>query len=144
MTGIKKVIIATHGTLAEGFKHTLELICGPQDDIRVMNFYCNNASFETEIKQMFTELTDDAQLIVCTDIQFGSVNQIFVKEAIKHRSKNIQILSGVNLPLLLEIVTTPGILSQEMISDMIEKSSKQIAHMNLDVLFNQAANDEFF
>lgn len=144
MTGIKKIIIATHGTLAEGFKNTLELICGTQDDVSVMCFYCSSENFEQEIEDCFEQLTAQSQLIICTDIQFGSVNQIFIKGAVRYPDKNIQILSGINLPLLLELVTTPGILDKESISAMIQKAASQMTYMDLASFLKPAKQNDLF
>lgn len=122
---MKRIVIATHGSLAEGFKDTIEIVCGPKDNVHAMCFYNGNHK-ESDIDDLFDRLEDNEQLIVCTDIQFGSVNQNFVKEAIKRKNSNVIILSGINLPLLMEIVLNPDDLSMENIREYIEKSKKQI------------------
>jgi len=144
MTAIKKVIIATHGTLAEGFRNTIELIAGPQDEIIDMCFYNGENNYEDEIDRYFTELENDSQLIICTDMQYGSVNQLFMKKIIEHPTKNIQLLSGVNLPLLLEIVMTPNIVGAEKMTEMIKKAANQIVQVKTSILLGGAECDELF
>ena len=132
--------------MAIGFKDTIELVCGPQENLHVMSFYNGNGTFnlKAEIKRIFENVDEKEQLIICTDIQFGSVNQQFLKEALKHKGKNIHLVSGINLPLLLEMVTTPGLISKEMLSNMIEKASNEIIKVNLDSSVDCSDGNDLF
>lgn len=140
---INKIVIATHGTLAEGMKNTLELISGPQDTIKVMSFYNGNESLDQEVTKVFEELGDDS-LVVCTDVQFGSVNQRFVMESLKYPDKEVYIVSGINLPFMLEIVTTQSKITKEALNDMIEKATQQLTLVRTEALFNNSDQDDIF
>lgn len=141
---IKKIIIASHGTLAEGFRNTLELISGPKAELAVMSFYNGEENYEHELQYHFQNLKEDEQLIICTDVQYGSVNQLFIRESIKWKMKNILIVSGINLPLLLEIVTVAGLISRDMLAAMIEKAAKQIVYMDIDKLLLEDKSDDLW
>lgn len=142
---IKKIIIATHGKLAQGIKDTLEIVSGPQDNITSLCFYGENQGVnQVELMEIFDDLKENEQLIVCTDIQYGSVNQLLVRETFKHIDKNIEIISGINLPIMLEIVTTPGILSKTQIVEMVKKATEQLVRIDVVELSKNSHDDEIF
>ncbi|WP_407045628.1 PTS sugar transporter subunit IIA, partial [Enterococcus faecium] len=72
---MRKLIIASHSTLAEGFKETLEFLTGIQSRI---NSLCAYVEGTEEIDQKIPELlaTSD-EVIILTDMAGGSVNQKF-------------------------------------------------------------------
>lgn len=128
---LMKLIIATHGKMAEGLKDTLELIGGPKDNIYAMCFYVEGKSYsDEEIDQIFDEVSEDEHLIICTDIQYGSVNQIFMKRILKYSDKNITLLSGINLPLLLELISCQKEITQDVINEIVESASNQLTQVN--------------
>lgn len=140
---IKKIVIATHGILADGYKNTLDILGIPQDNINVMNFYCGTQHNEQEIHEIFASLKEHEQMIVFTDIQFGSVNQMFVKQALDFPCKNIAILTGMNLPLMLEVILAKEELSEEMLQNMVEKAAEQMTLVDLNQ-FKQSQEEDIF
>lgn len=142
---IKKILIATHGKLARGIKDTLEIVSGPQDNVTSLCFYSENHEVnQKELLNVFDNLKNDEQLIICTDIQYGSVNQILVRETLNNQDKNIEIISGINLPVMLEIITTPGILLKNQLEEMVEKASKQLVRIDLEAVFKNNVDDDIF
>lgn len=125
-------------------KNTLEIVSGPQKNVSALCFYNNEKNYDQKIHQHFELLRHDEQLIVCTDIQYGSVNQLFVKEALRYADRNICILSGINLPLLLEIVTTPGMISREVLHSMVKKAAEQIVHIDFGLILDTDREDDIF
>ena len=106
---MKKFLFATHGTLAAGAKSTLELLIGNVADITCLTAYVNpDDNVDEQLKAYFSEVSDEDQVIVCTDLMGGSVNQKIVPYAQK---KNVFLIAGFNLPLLLELAMN-GIKSQ--------------------------------
>lgn len=108
-----------------------------------MSFYNGHQSYESEISNIFENLKSDEQLIICTDIQFGSVNQLFIKESLKNKNKNMFIVSGINLPLLLEIVIFPQILTKKDLDEMIEKAKEQITLVDFAQIKTRIEEDFF-
>lgn len=141
---MKKIVIASHGMLAEGFKNTLEILGISQDGFIVMNFYCPNGSTSEDVIQCIEELEEQDQLVICTDIQYGSVNQMFMKEAIKRPEKSVFLVTGVNLPMLLEIATCKEELSTILLSAMVKKAAKQLALMDVEQLMKQKTEEDIF
>lgn len=99
----KKLLIATHSTFAEGIKNAMELVTGTQDAVCTLCAYTEDMTeVETPVRKIMEELSPDEELIVATDIFGGSVNNEFMKYL---ASKKIHLVSGVNLPLLFELVS---------------------------------------
>lgn len=100
---MKRIVIASHSYLAEGMKKTVEFILGERQNISVMTAYIEeDFEIEEEIEKLFTELTDEDELIVVADILGGSVSNAFAQFLIKEK---FYLISGMNLPLLLELIT---------------------------------------
>lgn len=100
---MKKIVIASHSYLAEGMKKTVEFILGERQNISVMTAYIEeDFEIEEEIEKLFTELSDGDELIVVVDILGGSVSNAFAQFLIKEK---FYLVSGMNLPLLLELIT---------------------------------------
>lgn len=98
----RKLLIATHGVFADGIKSALELIVGKQNSVYTLCAYTNDmTAVETPVKEIINSLNDMDELIIATDMLGGSVNNEFMKYLDK---PNIHLISGVNLPLLCDLV----------------------------------------
>ena len=116
---MKKFLFATHGTLAAGAKSTLELLVGNVADITCLTAYVNpDDNVDEQLKAYFSEISDEDQVIVCTDLMGGSVNQKIVPYAQK---KNVFLIAGFNLPLLLELAMNEDKVTEEELLDSIEE-----------------------
>ncbi|TLQ39870.1 PTS N-acetylglucosamine transporter subunit IIBC [Ruoffia tabacinasalis] len=137
---MKKIIIATHHKLAEGFKSTLEYIVPNTVEVIDINAYIDNISVEDQITEELNKFNDDEQIFVFTDLLGGSVNQEFAKKISKY---NIELISGVNLPLIMTIVLAfnDRELTKETIRGSIEEAQKQIVYVN-DFIKDQQIDDE--
>ena len=126
---MKKFLFATHGTLAAGAKSTLELLVGNVADITCLTAYVNpDDNVDEQLKAYFSEISDEDQVIVCTDLMGGSVNQKIVPYAQK---KNVFLIAGFNLPLLLE----------ELL-DSIEESRKNMMLVRVEVTDSGTKEEE--
>ncbi len=98
---MRKIVIATHSMMAKGLKDTLEFIIGPQKSLLAITAYIDSDySINQEIEQLFSDLAPDDELIVTVDLLGGSVSNAFSEQIGKD---NFYLISGVNLPLLLEL-----------------------------------------
>ena len=133
----KQFVIATHGTFAEGLYHSLTIIMGEQPDFSLLCAYTTEVSIETQIKQLVDSFVEE-DVIILTDVFGGSVNNYFMKYI---EQKNIHLVTGVNLPLLLEIVCNKHLPVDEMIEKAIDAASHSFQYCkHLD--FN-IANEDF-
>lgn len=102
----RKLLIATHSTFADGIKEALELITGAQEDVFCLCAYTEGLSeVEEPVKEFISNLGEDEELVVTTDVFGGSVNNEFMKYL---SSQRVHLISGVNLPLLFELTHCLG------------------------------------
>ena len=102
---MRKIVIASHGMLAKGIQSTLELFAGKDLDVTYMSAYVDGEEkIETQIANFFSNLADEDQAIIFTDIYGGSVNQKFTLAA--QGRPNVALIAGFNLPLIVEIAVS--------------------------------------
>lgn len=140
MKKIKKIIIATHHNMAEGFKDTLNYIAPNTVEVIAISAYVTEEDLTDVIEKTLDRFKEDEQIIVFTDLVGGSVNQEFAK---KLNEYNIHLISGINLPLVLSIVLNIGDaeLSAEIIRANVNEAKEQIVYVN-DSLNNQVVANE--
>lgn len=109
-----------------------------------MSFYNNEINYESAIQEIYNFLGDEDQLVICTDIQYGSVNQLFVRKLQEWNSTKVFLLSGINLPLVLEIIMTTELISKELLENMIRKSVNQIVYKDHNSFNIIEDNNELF
>ncbi len=138
----RKFLIATHGTLAAGIKSSLDIIIGSIEHVFLLQAYLDEqTSVEAELKKILAQVGDHDELVVFTDILGGSITNQILQHCLR---PNVYIVSGVNLPLVIEVMladsTTP---IEEVISTAIENAKEQMVFVNnlLNRQNEETAND---
>jgi len=126
---MRKFLIATHGSFAGGILSSLELIAGKIENIFTIEAYSDgNKSFDEQIDKVLLQTDKTDELIIFTDLMGGSVTNQIIRSALR---ENVFIVSGVNLPLLLDIVLADAdIPVEEVIETGISNSKNQIVFVN--------------
>ncbi len=127
---MKKYFIASHGKLASGFKSSLEILLGNAQNVTVFDAYLDEKNFEPVLVDYLNSQTESDQIILMSDLYGGSVNQIMVTHAQK---SNIELIAGVNLAFVLEIVAMgENHLTHVEIDELIVNSRKAFKRVVLD------------
>ena len=126
---MRKFLIAAHGTLPAGIQSSLEIIMGSLENVFLIQAYVGeNKSLKEEIDFVLEHINTDDELIVFTDLMGGSVTNQILQYALK---ENVFIISGFNLPLLLEILLAdPSTPVLEVIETGINNARNQIVFVN--------------
>ncbi len=96
---MRKILLASHGTLADSMLCSIEMIMGRQERIRTMCAYLNGENeIASRVRRFMEERHAEDDWIVVTDLFGGSVNNEFMSYA---QSGEICLLSGMNLAMLL-------------------------------------------
>ncbi|MDY2780045.1 MAG: PTS fructose transporter subunit IIA [Bulleidia sp.] len=133
----KRFVLATHGKFAEGIYDSLKIIMGEQPDFTTLCAYTTNENIEFQIEKIINDL-EGFEIIIITDVFGGSVNNCFMKYIEKD---NIHLITGLNLPLLMEIVCNKYLPVEEMIEKSIESATKAFKYCkHLDY---SALSDDF-
>lgn len=110
------LILASHGQFAQAAKETMEMIIGhPQTNIATL-LVTEGKDYDSalaEIKACYEALDTSAGCIILTDIYGGTPANVATYLAIEHRD-NICVFSGLNIPLLLEVVLDQSSTLAEM------------------------------
>jgi fructoselysine and glucoselysine-specific PTS system IIA component len=132
---MRKFLITAHGSFASGIKSSLDIIIGETENVFVIDAYVDgNKSIEVELIKIMEEIKPEDELIVFSDLMGGSITNQVLRFALK---KNVHIVSGMNLPLLIDLIMADTDLP---ITDTIENSLKaareQVVYVNK--LINQS------
>ncbi|OOM76538.1 PTS fructose transporter subunit IIA [Clostridium sp. BL-8] len=147
------IVIATHGTLSNGIKDAAEVIMGNTENIITVNL---NAGDDVEklgkkINNAILEVNQGDGVVVLVDLVSASpYNQsvLATNQLDPELKDKVYIISGVNLPMLLEIINHQ-ILGTQI--EMVEKSAAEQAkesisswHFPIDVDANEVDEDDDF
>ena len=99
---MNKILLASHGYLAQGMKSSLEILMGTNDRIECLCAYVDDDSRDVAaLIDAWMEARDPADSwFVVTDIFGGSVNKEFIQ---RQATGSFTLITGMNLPLLVEM-----------------------------------------
>lgn len=135
-----KILLLSHGKMCEGILDTLKIFTPKTDNITAIPFYVEGIDSE----EMFTRYVEDIQtedlVIACSDIMWGSVNQQAMVQL--STRENVHLISGMNLPILLELIAcNPDEVTESLLSEKVESCKEALVYMrNVKIDFNE--NDE--
>ena len=96
---MQRLVLASHGYLAEGMKNSAQIIVGKSAKIYTICAYVKEGiTLESQINELFDSFPEDDEMIVVTDIFGGSVNNEFIKYI---SNPQIRLIAGMNLALVI-------------------------------------------
>lgn len=110
------VIVASHGEFARAALGSVEMVAGPQQDVRALALTADKSAetFEAEFAQAYAELKAECDLIVTIcDIHGGSPFNVISRSILK--GMDMVAFTGLSLPVLIELL-----LSRDQASDASE------------------------
>ena len=137
-----RFVMATHGTFAVGIKESIKLIAGEFKNLKALSCYMKeDSNLKDEIDKILLEGKGE-EIIVVTDIFGGSVNNAFVERI--PENKNLFVISGLNLPLMLELLGEYEDYSsaENLIINSISNTNDSIHFCNQEI--NNNIDDEEF
>lgn len=128
---MRKAIVATHGRIAEEFIETLKMFVSEMDFTSIC--FLSGMSidlFGEEVEKILLD-GDPEEIIIFVDIFGGSpcnkVLETIKKNQAYFSEREYSIISGVNLPMLLEYSFTNDKADfQSMLGVVVEKSAESI------------------
>jgi mannose/fructose-specific phosphotransferase system component IIA len=131
-----RYVIASHGTLSDGFLNALGLFIGEPGNVEAITAFVDEEPLENRVEAVLSRYDDGDTIVVFTDLLGGSVNQYFSK--MLNGPRKLHLIAGCNLVLLLEVIL--GMADEfdlSFVRSAIEKSRKEMVYMN-DLLFAAA------
>ncbi|KRL37058.1 PTS sugar transporter subunit IIA [Liquorilactobacillus uvarum] len=139
---MNKYLIATHGELAKGIKSTIELFAGQEQPISYISAYTDGTKdLDEELNNFFDGLNGEDSAVIFTDLYGGSVNQKV--SVIATGRKNIFIIAGFNLPVILETVLAQEKITQDFIEGVIKKGKDNLKQVQLQSDVDESEQDFF-
>lgn len=138
MAAMRRIVLVSHGRLAQGMMSSLEMIAGKQPHVTAICAYMQDSPDVTKsLLSMANLLEEGDEMVIVTDLLGGSVNN----EAAQLRTiPNVFIVSGMNLGLVLSLALSDEGDTAAVIRESIEGARRQLVWM--DPLDNEA-DEEF-
>lgn len=97
-----KVLLTSHGRLAQGIVSSYEFIAGKSTQIETLELDESGIdSYSERLIQMLSKETEP--ILILADLKGGTPYNESYKYYLAHKDK-VRIISGVNLPMLLELI----------------------------------------
>lgn len=140
---MKKIVVASHGSMAEGMKNTIELFAGHNDNVSYISAYTKkNDDLNETIDKLFGTFTDDDKVIIFTDLMGGSVNQRLTVKA--QNNKNVFIIYGFNLPVVIEAILSKEDVNATYIKKLVEVGRNSLGTVELNNNDSKNDDEDFF
>ena len=106
------IVVTGHGLFAEGMHSSAKMIAGENDHIKYVCFEDGMGLEELgeKLSAAYTELAGNDGIVVLSDLPGGSPFKTAVEVSMNHPDKQIVVLAGTNLPM---IITASTMLSFE-------------------------------
>lgn len=99
-----KVILVAHGKLAHEMKNSAEMIFGALPDFESVEFL-KEEGLDTIQEKIFGAMKEEASYLVLTDLFCGTPYNASCAVAMKNPEREIGIVSGMSLPIVLEVAS---------------------------------------
>jgi len=139
---MRKIILASHGELANGMKMSVEMIAGEQDNLYAVSM-CGTMGPQDVLQKVKEILAEDetCQAILITDLSGGSVNTA-LSELL--REERCSLVSGMNIMLVLDIVMSDESSNiDEILESALRDAKKTILNVG-EMLNSQEEEGEMF
>ena len=117
------LVVTGHGLFAEGMHSSAKMIAGENEHIKYVCFEEGMGLEELaeKLSAAYNELADCDGIVVLSDLPGGSPFKTAVECSVAHPDKQIVVLSGTNLPMIitgstmLSFETDPQALADELL-----------------------------
>lgn len=139
---MRQFIIASHAHFAAGINESVSLLSGERDNVRTLSMYVDgNNDLAAAAAKMLDETPVGDDLVVCTDLFGGSVNNEFT--SIVQRRPNTYLVTNMNLPLLIQLLfAEEGHDTAEVIREICAADDTRVKFVN-DLIEDTEDDEEF-
>ena len=112
-----RTLLVTHGNLGNELVNTAQLIVGPQEGVKILSN--EELSSESLFEAVRGEIRNygEEETVIFVDVAGGSC--LTACKAVQSEGKRIRVLSGVNLPMVLEFFHYRGKLPFEELVERV-------------------------
>lgn len=118
---MNQIVLASHGGLADGARDTLDMIIGDVSNVHTISLARDDKDqIEDRALALIDSFDPSDAVYVLTDMLGSSVNNQMV--SLKAKRSEVTVISGMNLPLILEIALSDEPLSEAALVEVIKQS----------------------
>lgn len=134
-----RIIIVSHGSLAEGMLSAVEMIAGKQENISTYSLatYQTPSKVKEKVQEDLNNYKQDRFIILC-DIKCGSIHNILVELCADER---VKLISGMNLALVLSVAITPDMEKEKMLACM-EEAKENLMYFDKETILNSQIEED--
>ena len=120
------ILIISHGTLGECIKETAAMIVGPRDNVAALalNKTDKVELFSEKIKAAVAKLDTGKGVLIFADMFGGTPCNAAM--ALYHNTDRVCVITGFNLPIVIEAVMHANKPLEELVKGLVEKKEKTI------------------
>lgn len=111
------LLVTSHGDLCQGMLNSLAMIAGENHNVFVLKFDDYNNYKEELTKKLNTLTSHYNGVLIFTDIMGGTPFNESYKYIRENNKSNIKIITGVNLPMIIE--TTLALSREENLNNLV-------------------------
>lgn len=139
---MRHYVIASHAHFAAGIKESIELLAGARDDVRALSMFVDGRDdIAVEVAALAAQVPDEDELVVCTDLFGGSVNNEFTK--LLQTRPHTYLVTNMNLPLLIQLLFSDEQAPIEnVIREIVAADDTRVKFIN-DLLVQDAEDEDF-
>jgi len=120
---MRRILIASHGSLASGILSSLEVLLGNAGNVTTIDAYLDSKDFKQQVEEFFLAVQPADEVLMLSDLYGGSVNQILY---LYLERKNTRLIAGYNLALVLELALIEGDISDDDLIRIVTSSKEAI------------------
>lgn len=138
---MRHYVIASHGGFSKGIYESIKIIIGEQAGVDIITAFIDGKNdIEALVNGTLEKIPSSDEIIVCNDVFGGSVNTEFMKQ-LKTR-KNLYLITGMNLPLLMQLFLSAEENTERMILDIVNSEDTHVKYCN-SMIETQDVEDDF-
>lgn len=132
------IIVMSHGDLCNGLKDTMMMILGEQEDTYFISFTPSDSvdDFRKRVKVISHSIDESKQILFLTDLFGGTPNHIATAMKMEDPER-IEVLSGVNMPLLMSAVIAKSDNLKDTVEHLLEECHKGIIRVDTNLSENE-------
>lgn len=141
---MNKFLIATHGALASGSLSTIEIITGDIKNIEYIDAFTEGTDLVKELGTFIQKIDETDVGVIFTDLRGGSVNQKAFNMVGSADKRNIFVVTGFNLALILSLVLKTNRITKEEIDTEIKEAREQMQLLEVESEASTEIQNGFF
>lgn len=140
------VLLVSHGKMAEGMKDSIELIMGEAESLDTASLVAGQdfEEFKKDVVAKIKQLDSGDGVLVYVDLYGASPYNatMFSFQELKESGTDIRVLSGMNLPMIMEVLAMRAAMGLEELTQMGLNSGKDGIQEPVSDLLNGQNEDE--